>query len=630
MNHMPMLALRAQSYQTEPTDRPRIRANRQEVDDRFPVLGFTIDTRGLPWYEVIVASQPAHFDPSRAHERDSSFYSSRADSGLISAETTVYTVPSAVLKRFAPGRSIFYTLVAYADQQLSGAAPSHTLAELLHDAPRVQLAAGFSGRTLAAVLGVPSHLLQRVPPRLSESLAAQDVDDDRGEGEDGYGRASEAYAAANPWDEDPTLATQAESPYGEAQEDGAAYGYGQSDGSSQDEPAEGTDGAVANSASWGFDDTAYDDGFGALNSGSLGEPSAEPPYDYDELSAAAESSYPRGSSAPAMLQDDEDADDGYAASAYADGYEDHASGYAADALALDVPAQRRLLEAVLAVAGPPDGYATTLADAEFNGQLGEHPARGRYHLGLAFGMGLASQDRGDLGALLRLMQQRDAAMFQQVFGPQAAALLEVTNRSGPGAAESPDGRGPRVQPVGGEDLWSPGWLALFKESARADLFGAGKPQLFNGAQNEQLVGQFLTPMLPLARLLGLDTQRGLGVLFDRALQMGVKRAVDWVLAAISPVQTLAQRQQALAALGHASLEAFQRSQAGVPADGVWGPMTHASLLAALRALGTASPLPLPQGAAAVLAALQRRAATEPWQARMARVLGALDDTRYAL
>jgi len=632
MNHMPMLALRAQSYQAETTDRPRIRANRQEVDDRFPVLGFTVDTRGLPWYEVILASQPAHFDPARAHERDTTFYSSRSDSGLISAETTVYTVPSAVLKRFAPGRSIYYTLVAYADRQLSGAAPSHTLAELLHDAPRVQLAAGFSGRTLAAVLGVPSHLLQRVQPSLSETSAAQDAEDDRGEGEDGYGRASEAYAAANPWDEDPTLAYQAESPYGDAQEDGAAYGYSQSGSDSQEEPAEGTDGAVVHGAAWGGDDVDYDDGFGGSEPRSLSASAAEPPYDYDELSAAAESSYPSGASAPATLQDDEDvSDDGNAtSSAYADGYEDFASGYAADAVPLDVPAQRRLIEAVLSVAGPPDGYATTLADAEFNGQLGEHPARGCYHLGLAFGIGLACQDRGDLGALLRLMQQRDAAMFQQVFGPQAGALLEVTNRSGPGAAESADGRGPRVQPVGGEDLWSPGWLARFKESARADLFGAGKPQLFNGAQNELVVAQFLTPMVPLARLLGLNTQRGLGVLFDRALQMGAKRAVDWVLAAISPVQTLAQRQQALSALGHANLQAFQRSQPGLLVDGVWGPMTHAALLGALRALGPASPLPMPQGSADALAALQRRAAAEPWQARTARVLAALDDTRYAL
>ena len=630
MNHMPMLALRASPLQSEVGDRPRIRANRQEVDDRFPVLGFTVDTRGLPWYEVILASQPSQFDPAHAHERDASFYSSRSDSGLISAETTVYTVPAAVLKRFAATRSIYYTLVAYADQQLGGAAPSHTLAELLHDAPCVQLAAGFSGRTLASVLGVPSHLLQLVPSRPSEAASARDVEDDRGEGEDGYGRASEARAASAPWDEDPTLAQPAEAPYDDGR-DSIDDSYGAAGDGAEDEPAEGTDSEVSRTASWSSDD--YDDGFGA--------PATESSYGEDDFSVASESSYPSGSTVPSMLEDQEHEDDpnvgdgdAQASSmAYADGYEDQSQSLAyADApgAPLDVPAQRRVVEAVLSVAGPPDGYATTLADAEFNGQFGEHPARGRHHLGLSFGVGLFNQDRGDLGALLRLMQQRDGAMFQQVFGPQAAALLEVTGRSGAGAAESPDGRGSRVQPVGGEDLWSPAWLSRFRAAARADLFGAGKPQLFNGAQNEQLVVLHLQPMLPLARCLGLNTQRGLGVLFDRALQMGARRAADWVLATVSPIQTLAQRQQALAAVHHTSVQGFQRDHPGLPTDGEWGAATHAALLSALRALGSASPLPLPHGAADVLSALQRRASGEPWQTRLQRVQAALDDTAYAL
>lgn len=644
MNHMPLLALRAASSLAQTShDRPRIRANRQEVDDRFPVLGFTVDTRGLPWYEVILASSPSHFDPARAHERDASFYSSRADSGLISAESTLYTVPSAVLKRFASGRSIYYTLVAYADRELGGAQPSHTLAELAHDAPRVQLAAGFSGRTLAAVLGVPAHLLQRVPPSLAEEAAASNAEDDRGEGEDGYGRASEAEGnAEGEWDADSYAAGQDfEPPYGmEAGSERDDARHGSSYDAIEEEPAEGTEGSVAQA--WEADED-YDDGFGGRAEATS---AGEPPYDHDELSGASESSWPQGSPTPSMLEDHEQpGDDSYGPAEgasyqeYSDGYGDPASSAAFDAAEafdaappatpLDVPAQRRLLEGVLAVAGPPEGYATALADAEFNGQFGEHPARGRYHLGLAFGIGLASQDRGDLGALLRLMQQRDPSMFKQVFGPHSGELIDVTNRAGPGAAQSPDGRGARVQPVGGEDLWSPKWLARFKESARPDLFGAGKPQLFNGAQNEHVVALYLHPMLPLARLLGLDTQRALGVLFDRALQIGVQRATDWVLSAISPIQTLAQRQKVLAALGHDSLVDFQRSQGGMLADGEWGPVTHAALLRGLRALGNASPLPMPQTTAEALAALQRRAAGEPWQARLTRVLGALGDERYA-
>jgi hypothetical protein len=72
------------------------------------------------------------------------------------------------------------------------------------------------------------------------------------------------------------------------------------------------------------------------------------------------------------------------------------------------------------------------------------------------------------------------------------------------------------------------------------------------------------------------------------------------------VQSPAQRQQALAALGYAGLREFQAAHAGTETDGAWGPRTHAAMVHALRALGARSPLPIPN-ATEMLAGLIRLA-----------------------
>ncbi len=62
---------------------------------------------------------------------------------------------------------------------------------------------------------------------------------------------------------------------------------------------------------------------------------------------------------------------------------------------------------------------------------------------------------------------------------------------------------------------------------------------------------------------------------------------------MGPVKTDAHRAQALQALGHESLEDFQRSQPGVTVDGDWGKQSHAAMVGALRGLGAASPIEIP-------------------------------------
>jgi hypothetical protein len=183
-----------------------------------------------------------------------------------------------------------------------------------------------------------------------------------------------------------------------------------------------------------------------------------------------------------------------------------------------------------------------------------------------------------------MMRDRDATTFGQTFGDQANALIEVTTAAGPPAAESPDGRSARTQPVDGADLWDEPWISRFRQ--------AGQVTAFQAAQNELAATAYLDPMVGFAGDMGLDTDRALAMTLDRSVQMGVAGALHWITAAVGPISTPALRQQALAALDFDNLGAFQLAWRLQP-DNLWGPLTHAGLVGALRQLGSASPIPLP-------------------------------------
>jgi hypothetical protein len=106
------------------------------------------------------------------------------------------------------------------------------------------------------------------------------------------------------------------------------------------------------------------------------------------------------------------------------------------------------------------------------------------------------------------------------------------------------------------------------------------------------VRAFLDPTLPFAAGFGLDTERALAMLADRAMQMGPRGALRWIADAVGPIRTDAQRQQALGVLGFPGVPEFQRA-AGVRRDGDFGPFTQAAMVGALRRLGAASPIPIP-------------------------------------
>jgi V8-like Glu-specific endopeptidase len=248
-------------------------------------------------------------------------------------------------------------------------------------------------------------------------------------------------------------------------------------------------------------------------------------------------------------------------------------------------------------------------DGEFRGRMGvDHPYYQKAHVGLSYGIIQFTQDSGNLGRLLNVMYERDAEHFQDVFGPQWSELLQVTNMPGPDSLHVESGRSARVQAVAGKDLWEEPWVSRFRQ--------AGMHAPFQAAQNQLAAELFLDPVLPYAYWLGLNTERGIAILYDRAVHMGVSAGTRFVVNAMGPVKTNAQRSQALRALGHESLEDFQRSLPGITVDSDFGKQTHAAMVNALRGLGTASPIEIP-GYEQSLDLIMQASASKAWSDRVA-------------
>jgi V8-like Glu-specific endopeptidase len=93
---------------------PRIHANRDTVDDRFSVLGFTIRTES-PLYEVAVATDPALFRAdARTRRSRRNFFSSRAQGALRARRgEAIYLLPQDVLSNFIGQPRLYFGLATY-------------------------------------------------------------------------------------------------------------------------------------------------------------------------------------------------------------------------------------------------------------------------------------------------------------------------------------------------------------------------------------------------------------------------------------------------------------------------------------------------------------------------------------
>lgn len=594
--------------------RPTVVPTRRRLDRRFPCLGFTVAS-AAPWVEVLLATDPSLFDASRSSLRtQANFYASRTTGGLtpLTSGRARYVVPPAVIDRLAQrGSSIWYLAVAYPDATgVGGMASAATGASgaVVIDASyrRAPTAAALTITRLTRALSQDASLdrlegedgadLQTAAlvggglSRRRHTSLSVDAGSDRLEGEDGADlQPASAPPASTPMASAPVVISPSGNG-GPAANPPAPAAIPVPQGPSVSVSSNGG-GAVAppalNGAPGTLDLAEYDDGWDDIDPGTvpaLGASAAPddeyPDLDWGAMGAVGDDygevpSY-RGLEEPAM--GDPPAPDG---SALRPGVQPVA--IALPTLDLAAEAQRRIIE--LTAGGDGAAYSAINADGPFRGRLGPgHKAYQRFHTGLSYGIADFNQDAGALGQLLRLMQQRSPESFSAVFGPAAAELLEVTTAPGPSGEHADGGRGPRVQPVAGNDLWEEPLLSRFR--------AAGTVPEFRAAQNQLTAELYLAPMLTVAAGFGLTSERALCMVLDRAITLGEQGAKRWLADTVGPAQTHARRHDALAALGFDSIEAFQAAVPGLLNDGEFGPVTHATLTAALRALGPASPLPL--------------------------------------
>lgn len=669
--------------------------NRRQIDNKFPVLGFTVKTGGLPFYEVIVATDKDLFAPENAARRNAgNFFSSRQTGNRLQradAGDTVYILPAAVLNGFAgqtpKPASCFYTLIAYADEQGGGARLSQTPEELVRSAPSVEFAPTFTGQTLSKVLGLDCNSLRRVesvspgetefsgfsPHAYYGGLSAGESEE--GEAEDGYSinnllgisAGLTDYGEEETHPEDGYELNQEETargqsaPFQYSPEPDRSYGLGGEKEDYEDDYEDGFEGELGLvpqvfsrmqesvfPAGASEPDELYDE-----DSEIYGE--GESYADWGEHYAAPESAFSAGdggyhfagaaagagvgsngfgyrlnqaeTSGYLSVPEDDFEDD------YGESYgseEDYSraadTGEDGTSIAAErrIKARKKIVETIAKFeSGSGSGrYKAINADQEFAAWKW-HPAFGKYHIGLSYGIVQFTQDGGSLGKLLKMMRERDQTNFDKIFGGAtlAAELIKTTTASGPFSKDVKGGRSVRVQPVGGADIWLSPWKERFE--------AAGDLSAFQAAQNELANDEYLEPILTFCQWLGLDTDRAVAMVYDRAVQMGVGGAKVFVIGAAGPVKTEALRNQALAALGKKDLKDFQSGFGGLTADGKWGPMTHAAMVSALRALGTKSPIPVPTREQ-MLDSLVRAAVGKDWEHRVRNLRGSnvFDDTNF--
>ncbi|MCL6285105.1 hypothetical protein M3P21_16365 [Ruegeria sp. 2012CJ41-6] len=600
--------------------------SRRELRRADPSLSFQVSAPGMRFFDVIVATEPTLFDPAEAHRRTpKNFRSSRQDfQGLpIEIETGFYMLPrafvrDAISQEPRPTR-LFYLAVAYPDETATDGIYSLP-PDRFADAPFVSLAGDLSAASLSHVLGMAVHRLGSVGPsgrvmavaptpaqtplpRMIGGLpvqapnpqmqipvaAPEPVSVPRAGAINGSSPVapgsvnSPAPVAPQPIQETPAQNTVpvAADP---ASQNGAPAPeivppQPQTDGFIDDDYAYGL-GSGTSAAFRDYDANApeeaplphYDDGLGPMNGASEAPvappPAAAPIPPLDDTPPPAPTTGTEApptpvQPAPVPTQPTPTA---AAPAAGGEGWKD------------------ALVQTVLAE-GAAGRYEALNLDGAFRGRQGQtHPYYQRAHDGLSLGPHQAGQDSGELGELLTLMQASDPGGFAATFGPAADQLIAATTVAGPQSGDAPDGRGARVQPVEGRDIWEDPWIDRFRKAAQHPPFQA--------AMRAQIIARRLDPMLPVADALGIANRRGQAMLLTLAIRSGVPQAITLSRAAINPFDTPAKLAAALQAVGHDSLNAFQTAQGLAPTETL-DDASHFALLTALRALGPEAPVQMP-------------------------------------
>ena len=124
--------------------------------------------------------------------------------------------------------------------------------------------------------------------------------------------------------------------------------------------------------------------------------------------------------------------------------------------------------------------------------------------GLSVGILQWAQQPGQLGVLLRAMYASHPEAFAQAFGKGHSALLAHTEAG-------------YLGPLEGAHLWHEPWVSRFRKALSNPRFQAVQDVL--AAKGEHFRGA-----LAAARILGVQTERSIALLFDTAVQQGPRHA----------------------------------------------------------------------------------------------------------
>lgn len=665
---------------------PRLTPLHDPLDKRYSDLSFSVDTAGRPRFRVLIARERALFSPGQAGARNASnFYDSQGE-GLLHFDgpPCFYLVPRSALHAMLPAPRVYYTLIAYADEGGTGPVYAHAPESLERDAPSVAIESDLTG-SLGLMFGTPVQRLLRVEAGQGWEQAFEEAGEDLGgivpdavglAADDGELPTPSADQVAAAYDEgwedgeaEPSYAQSDQNPDHDYDDGYANPAWAQAVDDDPRPPQQDAgshpgddDGRGAAAAAYGNPDNdqdGYDDGFGRSDAFARSDRESAPqvhayeeqaedrPYGAEHaghvedahvhVHAYGHTDDGKREPLPEMLPD-EDADGAHtaqagehdddeveieaSAQAYGDDADDgYSYGYKQGSeparVPFDIAASKAILARIMPFESGSEGFARVNDDGEFAGRFGTaHPAYQRFHLGLTFGGFPFVQESGTLGQLLVLMRERDRATFDSLF-PEADTLIAVTTAAdGARAWQSADGWSQRLRPVGGQRLWQEPWLARFRR--------AGQHPPFQAAQNELAASLYVQPVVPVCAQIGLDSEQGLAMAIDRAVQMGAEGAMGWVLECATPVETRAMKQAALVRLGSSDLQSFQAAQK-LPPTGTWDVATHAALIAAMRrSSNSTSPV---LGRDEIVAAMLRHAQGTPWADRMKRIRDASSAVR---
>jgi hypothetical protein len=219
-----------------------IRPTRLEVNDRFPMAGFTVrPDKNVRRFEVAVATDAKLFRPeSKAQRTHSNFYSTRAQGPIsVAREEAVYVLPPEILAGFVGQPKLYYALATYSGDTTTK--PEVTVLPT-ESSPFISLR-GLTGRSLRRIRVLPSRQRAAV----------------------GYGNGNAAFE----WAGDAAMPGMEPMPAGRPNGTGSRITNGSAPTLAPAAPRETTAPAstaapAARASELAHDMSSYDDGFGPL------------------------------------------------------------------------------------------------------------------------------------------------------------------------------------------------------------------------------------------------------------------------------------------------------------------------------------------------------------------------------